>query len=388
MYRDGDEGSVAKAFPEAEGSGAGARGGTGGRIIQVTTLDDDGPGSLREACAATGPRIVEFGVAGNIDLEEPLEVTEPYLTISGDSAPAGGVCLTKSLGIAAEHVIVRHLRIRPGRDGYTPQTPKHCIDIRPPARHVIIDHCSFSWGGDKLVTLYGEGWTDVTVQWCIFSEPYGCQMGTLSRGNADARASFHHNLYAHCKERCPLACSYHRDGEIRDGQLFDFRNNVIFNWGSTHPGYNSDSENDAHCITKTNFINNHYKPGQTTSGGYAFLERTPHNRTYWSGNSMNGRVVANQWELINYAYYYDDRTRIRDFTPEEKAAHWQSEAFAVAPVQTDDARTTFYRVLSEAGAILPKRDAVDQRLFHDAINGWGKLIQHEDEVGGYPDLTL
>jgi len=102
---------------------------------------------------------------------------------------------------------------------------------------------------------------------------------------------------------------------------------------------------------------------------------------------MNGCVPEDQRELINYAYYYGDRTRIRDFTPEEKAAHQQSEPFAVAPVETDDARTAFFRVLSEAGAILPKRDAVDERLFHEAINGWGKLIQHEDEVGGYPDLT-
>jgi len=385
MHADTD--NTHKAPAEAEGFGAGSRGGTGGRIIEVTTLDDDGPGSLRAACAAEGPRIVEFRVAGNIQLVEPIEVTEPRLTITGHSAPAGGVCLTRSLGISAEHVIVRHLRLRPGREGFTPQTPKHCLDVRPPARHVVIDHCSFSWGGDKLVTLYGQGWTDVTVQWCIFSEPYGCQMGTLSRGDAGARATFHHNLYAHCKERCPLACSYHKEGEIPEGQLFDFRNNVVYDWGSTHPGYNSDSEFGAHCITKTNFINNHYKSGQTTAGTYAFLERTPHNRTYWSGNSMNGCVPEDQRELINYAYYYGDRTRIRDFTPEEKAAHQQSEPFAVAPVETDDARTAFFRVLSEAGAILPKRDAVDERLFHEAINGWGKLIQHEDEVGGYPDLT-
>lgn len=379
--------SLARAFDGAEGFGAAARGGTGGRLIEVTSLADNGPGSLRSACVAAGPRIVEFRVAGNIELEAPIEITEPFLTIDGHNAPVGGVCLTRCLGIHAEHVIVRHLRIRPGREGYTPQAPKHCIDIRPPARHVVIDHCSCSWGGDKLVTLYGEGWTDVTVQWSIFSEPYGCQMGTLSRGNAESRASFHHNLYAHCKERCPLACSYHREGEIPEGQLFDFRNNVVFDWGSTHPGYNSDSEWGAHCITRTNFINNFYKSGRTTSGTHAFLERTPHNRSHWSGNSMDSRIPEDQRELINYAYYYDDRQRIRDFTDAEKAAHWQAEPFAVAPVDTDDARTTFYRVLSEAGAILPRRDAVDERLFHDAINGWGTLIQHEDEVGGYPDLT-
>ena len=136
-----------------------------------------------------------------------------------------------------------------------------------------------------------------------------------------------------------------------------------------------------------NFINNYYKAGPSTPGDYVFIERTPCNRAYHAGNCMNGRYPQDPWDLVEFVRYYDNATRIRPFTPEEKAAYKQPEPFEVAPVATDDAETAYFRVVSEAGATLPRRDSRDQWLFHQVINGWGKLIEHEDEVGGWPDLT-
>ena len=72
-----------KAFPTAEGFGANAVGGRGGRVIEVTNLDDAGDGSLRAAMEADGPRIVVFRVSGTITLSNAIRVRTPYLTVAG-----------------------------------------------------------------------------------------------------------------------------------------------------------------------------------------------------------------------------------------------------------------------------------------------------------------
>src|SRR3954464_10083935 len=81
------------AFPGAEGFGANTPGGRGGKVLFVTNLDDSGPGSLRAACEADGPRTVIFRVSGTIALKKPIIITRPFLTIAGQSAPGDGICL-------------------------------------------------------------------------------------------------------------------------------------------------------------------------------------------------------------------------------------------------------------------------------------------------------
>lgn len=81
------------AFPGAEGFGAYTPGGRGGEVYEVTNLNDTGPGSLREAVEAEGPRIVVFRISGNIEIKSKLAVRNPYITIAGQTAPGDGVCL-------------------------------------------------------------------------------------------------------------------------------------------------------------------------------------------------------------------------------------------------------------------------------------------------------
>lgn len=78
------------AFPGAEGGGAYAFGGRGGRVVVVTSLADRGPGTLRDACERGGARIIVFNVAGIIRLQSPLIVRAPYVTIAGQTAPGAG----------------------------------------------------------------------------------------------------------------------------------------------------------------------------------------------------------------------------------------------------------------------------------------------------------
>src|SRR5438552_13151814 len=160
------------AFPGAEGYGAYAKGGRGGRVLFVTNLNDSGPGSLREAIETEGPRTVIFRVGGVIETKG-LEIREPYITIAGRTAPGDGVCIKKipssgdAFALSGTHdVVIRYLRIRAGNNtGQFRSESFRAYD----SDNFIVDHCSCSWGNPE--TLSASGSLDrYTVQWCIIAE--------------------------------------------------------------------------------------------------------------------------------------------------------------------------------------------------------------------------
>jgi pectate lyase len=105
------------AFPHADGFGKYTVGGRGGRVIEVTTLEDGGgiPGSLRAAVEAEGPRCGVFKVAGTIELVSSLDIKNPYITIAGQTAPGQGITIKGyTFYIKTGQVIIRNLRFRLG----------------------------------------------------------------------------------------------------------------------------------------------------------------------------------------------------------------------------------------------------------------------------------
>ena len=249
------------AFPGAEGFGAFSQGGRGGRVYHVTTLEDGGAGSLREAVEAQGPRIVVFDVGGTIRLKKDLTITNPFITIAGQTAPGDGICLRDAaLGIYADQVVIRYLRQRLGDQGKAGDA----IGIGR-GHQIILDHCSASWSLDEVLSCStGEpSLSDVTVQWCFITEalnPKNHSFGSLIRGCHGARYSYHHNLYAHNRNRNPRPGNYDdRNPHEADpnGLLLDFRNNVIYNWSGTYAGYNADKDS----VTKLNYVGNYVVPG-------------------------------------------------------------------------------------------------------------------------------
>ena len=150
-----DRGKV-PAFPGAEGGGAFTAGGRGGKVFTVTSLEDRGPGTLREACESGGARIVVFNVAGVIRLKSPISIKAPYITIAGQTAPGDGVCVTGASFLIDTHdVIIRHMRFRRG-----------AVDVADrddalggnAVGNIILDHISASWGLDEVMSIYRHVW--------------------------------------------------------------------------------------------------------------------------------------------------------------------------------------------------------------------------------------
>jgi len=358
------------AFPGAEGFGAWTKGGRGGNVILVTNLNDDGPGSLRAAMEAEGHRTVVFQVSGLIELKKTLKISEPFISIEGQTAPGDGICL-KNHGCTIENthdVILRFLRFRPG------DQMKVVLDALSvyQSQNVIIDHCSTGWGTDETLSVTGGGTTNVTVQWCTITESLNNSVhhkgehgyGSLLR--VDGNLSFHHNLYADHTSRNPRPGCY---GDTLRGGFLDFRNNAVYNWRDL-PGYTAADK------ASINLVANYYKTGPSTKGLKDGVFRVGGRTTtlYAEHNVLEGRPEGNldNWLLIHLPKDIGIM-EIRIPVP-----------LVFAPVVTETAEQALTSVLQNAGATLPKRDEVDNRVVNQFITNTGKIIDSQKDVGGWP----
>lgn len=359
------------AFPGAEGAGALARGGRGGRAIFVTNLDDAGPGSLRAACEAEGARIVVFRVSGTIRLKSAIRVTAPYLTLAGQTAPGDGICIRDYPFIVTTHdVVVRYLR---SRLGDVSNREEDCIDFGHGARDSIFDHCSATWSIDECLSLSGDD-SNLTIQWCLIGESLNASkhhkgahgFGSLSRANGPV--SWHHNLWIHNNGRNPrLGGNYSKPPD----PTFDVRNNVIYDFGHTASGQ---TQGRLHV----NYVANYIRPGPSS---------TAHKPIAVGSNSaLRFYIRDNVFE--GYADLTADNTRFFDRVEidGQRQVETVAEPFAMPPVQTVPAKDAVELVLATVGASRPKRDAVDTRLVNDVRRHTGKLINSQNDVGGWPEL--
>lgn len=391
-------GAQQPAFPGAEGFGKFATGGRGGQVAKVTNLADDGPGSFRWALtqAPDQPLTVVFDVGGIIELKSPLVIRRSNLTIAGQTAPGDGICLKgHSFGINGAgaggnkgNVIIRFIRSRPGgtlKSGMYGFNMENC-------NNVIVDHCSFGWANEECAAMYDT--KNTTVQWCIVSEGLydaGHQKGHRSYGGVwgGQYASYHRNLIAHQVSR---AVRFNGSRAHDTVALVDYRANVIYNWGSSNAPYGGDVKIKG-GVSQVNIVGNYYVPGPATPSTLKFMQAldagassTGVGQWHLAGNVMDGdrRLTRDNWQGLDLSA-----------VPEERRHEAKStQPFAVtAHLPAQSAKDALSDVLAGAGAIYPKRDAVDARIIEEVktkkASGRGSfggpgIIDSPGAVGGWP----
>jgi hypothetical protein len=353
------------AFPGAEGGGAYSFGGRGGKVYVVKSLADDGPGTLREACEQGGARIIVFNVAGIIKLKTPLIIRAPYITIAGQTAPGDGVCVAgETVWINTHDVVIRHMRFRRGETFVGRRDDSIGGN---PIGNIMIDHVSASWGLDENMSMYRHMYNDstgaieqklptvnITIQNSIFSETLDTWNHSFGSTLGGENCTFMRNLWANNAGRNP---------SIGWFGIFNFTNNVVFNWV-----HRSIDGGDYRAMY--NIINNYFKPGPQTpkdspigyrilkpESGRSKLDHLVFGRAYVTGNIMEGhdKVTKDNWnggvqieDMADAGKYRDDIKWNRPLPMPE------------FPIMT--AKQSFDYVLTNAGATLPKRDPVDIRV--------------------------
>ena len=371
------------AFPGAEGYGRFAKGGRGGDVYHVTNIEDAGPGSFRDGIdSATGPRTIVFEVSGTIELKSQVTITHKGLTIAGQTAPGDGITFrdNKLNFKGSSDLIVRYIRVRLGdRKNKGGKSPDAVSVDR--CDHAIFDHVSFSWGIDGNQDT-GDN-RNYTFQWSILSEalhnslhhkgPHG-MAGSFRRPASNS--TIHHSIFATSRDRHPTIGG----NQEQPHWIVDFRNNIIYNWSEGGTVNVSDAQ--------INLINNVFRPGPE-SGATLPIAMKARSTVALAHGYMDGNVFDERPELTadNYAAINMDRWQ-RNYPYRGTLEEWTvAEAFDTgtdAPT-THSAEVARGLVLAHAGASL-SRDLVDERLMNDIVNRTGRLIDSQDEVGGWPEL--
>jgi hypothetical protein len=360
------------AFPGAEGGGKFSFGGRGGKVLVVTNLNDAGPGSFRWACEQGGARIVVFNVAGIIRIKTPVIIRAPYITIAGQTAPGDGVCIAgESVWINTHDVIVRFMRFRRGE---TWVGRRDDAIGGNPIGNIMIDHVSASWGLDENMSMYRHMYNDstgkaaeeklptvnITIQNSIFAEALDTWNHSFGSTLGGENCTFMRNLWANNTGRNPSIGWY---------GIFNFVNNVVFNW--VHR-----SIDGGDYRAQYNIINNYFQPGPSTpknnvghrilkpESGRSKLKYQVYGRAYVNGNIMEGypEITKDNW---NGGVQVEDLPNTGSYTADMK---W-NKPLPMAPVSIIDAADAKQYVIANAGATLPKRDAVDIRLAEQVRTG-------------------
>lgn len=359
------------AFPGAEGGGKFSFGGRGGKVLVVTNLNDDGPGSFRAACEAAGPRIIVFNVSGIIRLKDRIRIRAPYVTIAGSTAPGDGVCIAgNTVELETHDVIIRHMRFRRGA---TDAADRNDSIGGNPIGNIMIDHVSASWGLDENMSMYRHMYrppnaendlklptVNITIQNSIFSEALNTYHHAFGSTIGGFNSTFMLNLWANNTGRNP---SVGMNGD------FTFANNVIYN-------YRHRTVDGGDHLSRYNIINNYFKPGPgTPKSAVAYRVLKPESersktvfdnfgKAYVAGNVVEGypEVSADNW---NGGVQPASKAPVESVLPNIRV----DQPFPFADFKIVEARTAYEHVLQSAGATLPTRDPIDERIVQMVRSG-------------------
>ncbi len=362
--------------------GMNTSGGRGGRAIRVTNLLPSGQGSLDAALSAQGPRIVVFEVGGVIDLNKArLNIREPFVTVAGQTAPSPGITIIRgSIFIQTHDVIVQHIRVRPGDAGEPKRSgwePDGISTAGGDAYNLLIDHCSISWAVDENLSASGpntEG-PDATSRRiafvnCIIAE---CLNDASHSKGPHSMGSLIHdfcreiaiigNLYAHNANRNPYFKAF------TTGVIV---NNLIYNPGSRAIQLSfADGEWENVDIIPQNarvsVVGNVMIHGSDTRSGLALVSSK--GDAYLEDNIAQDRTGAAVPLTSGNIRILNEKPIWGNITPLPASA-------------------VIDHVVESAGARPKDRDEIDQRIIREFLAREGRMINSQQEVGGYPQINM
>ena len=347
--------------------GAQTDGGLAGTLLRVTSLADRGPGSLRAAVEANHPRLVVFEVGGIIDLQgRTLVVRNPHLTIAGQTAPDPGITIIRGgIVIETHDVVIQHLAVRPGDRGnpdreWAPDALSVRRGSSGPAHDIVFEHCSATWAVDENLSTSGpadaapeQTASGITIRHCLVAEALSASThpkGEHSKGtlihDGVRNVAILGSVYAHNRDRNP---------RLKGGTTASVLETVIYNWGSAAVALGSRGAEKILAPAEAVLAGNLVIAGPDTRS-----------RVFVKGYDEGGRVFLGQNLLIG-AKLKDDRVVAGD-----------------ASVSTAAPRQAAEIALRRAGARPARRDPIDARIIRSIIEGTGRIIDSQEEVGGYP----
>ena len=411
------------AFPGAEGYGKNTVGGRGGTVIQVTNLNDTGTGSLRAALTASGARTVVFRVAGIIQLASDIVISNPYLTVAGQTAPGDGICVkfsssgtgNEGIKITTHDVIIRYLRVRCGFSKVQMGYGSPFFVNGSNTYNIIFDHCSSSWHPARTgVTVWpnstGYSAHDITIQRHLAAEALlggnhpGAARGAFLFGNNTNNTinniTLLKSLMVHSRKRHPEAKNCNQSA-IATYQVI---NNVMDHFdidGSLIEG--DDSASNYHVpeveVAHYNIFGNYYKRSLISDQYHSELCITPGVRVY-AGDYTYGNIGPNRssssqdpWDIVSFINW-DCPNPCTELLHAPKTPYQVTSPFDsgnLPPYVTADAAYT--DVLNDVGANMGlnadgtfrnESDSVDVRVINDVINDTGNFINDPSDVGGWP----
>ncbi len=365
-------------------------GGRGGKVIKVTSLDNEGPGTLREAIEAEGPRIIVFEVGGVIDLDrQSLVIRNSDVTIAGQTAPSPGISVIRSgIVVAADDVIIQHIRVRPGDADYFEEKWDTDSITTSSVSGVIVDHCTLTWSTDENLSASGPRFTGETPdEWREgASHDILYSHNLIAEGLSNAtHAKFEHskgslihdntsniliygNVYAHNYERSPL---------FKGGVHGAIVNNLIYNPGQRAIHYNLQGlewGDEEFQTGQMDVVGNVLRAGPSTDGAVPLVLM-----------GGDGDLKLHMEDNIAVDHYGKELPKLGRYSMGEGELHEVADMQqSIEGLDVIPARHVEGYVLASSGARPWDRDKHDVRVLADVAEGRGKIIDSQSEIGGYP----
>ena len=315
-------------------------------VLRVTTLKASGAGSFREGLEDRRPRLIVFEVGGVIDLDgKSLLVRNPYLTVAGQTAPDPGITLIRGGLIVETHdVTIQHLAVRPGdRSVGAPDALGTHRGNAGPVHHVVFDHCSATWGIDENLSASGPEDVDssrdpdatshdITLRNCLIAE--GLSHANHPKGEHSKGTLIHDGVRNVVITGCVYAHNRERNPRLKGGTTSTISGNVMYNWGSACIGIGSRGNQRTLQPAEALITDNVAIPGPDTRYRRLIKDVDPGGRATLRNNGTTDR---------------------EHLLP-----------------------------LLRAGSRPARRDPIDRRIVRSIVDGTGRIINSQEDVGGYP----